>query len=110
MNGLGAGAGKTALTASADVSNSGPRSGEDVVQLYVRLMGTSTSQPVRALKGFQRVALEPGETKRVAFELQPDAFALWNDRHQWVVEPAKVAVYVSADSARGEPALFEISP
>ena len=105
-----AGGGTPASTASVDVTNTGSRPGEEVVQLYVRLIGTSMAQPVRALKGFQRVVLAPNETKKVTFELGPDAFALWNDRHEWVVEPAKVAVYISADSAQGEPAVFQISP
>jgi beta-glucosidase len=109
--GLGrAGGSKAVTTASADVTNTGSRPGEEVVQLYVRLMGTSTSQPVRALKGFQRVSLAAGETKKVTFELQPEAFALWNDQQQWVVEPAKVAVEISPDSAGGKPAVLEISP
>jgi beta-glucosidase len=98
------------VTASAEVTNTGPRAGEEVVQLYVRLMGTSVSLPVRALKGFQRVALAPGETKNVSFTLQPDAFALWNDRNQWVVEPAKAAVWISPDSAQGAPAALQILP
>lgn len=98
------------LTASVDVTNTGPRQGEEVVQLYVRLMGTSVAQPVRALKGFQRVALAPGETKKVTFALAPDAFALWSDRNEWVVEPAKVAVWISPDSARGSPAALQILP
>jgi beta-glucosidase len=102
--------GKSVLIASTNVTNTGSRAGEEVVQLYVRLMGTSTSQPVRTLKGFQRVALAPGETRKVTFELDPDAFALWNDRHQWVVEPAKVALEISPDSASGSPAMLQISP
>jgi beta-glucosidase len=106
----GAGQAKAALTASAEVTNTGSRPGEEVVQLYVRLIGTSMSQPVRALKGFQRISLAPGETKKVAFALEPDAFALWNDRNQWVVEPAKVAVWISPDSAQGSPATVEITP
>ncbi len=101
---------KSALTASADVTNTGTRAGEEVVQLYVRLMGTSVAQPVRALKGFQRVALAPGETKKVTFALAPDAFALWNDRNQWVVEPAKAAVWISPDSAHGSHTPVEILP
>jgi len=100
----------TALTASAEVTNTGSRAGEEVVQLYVRLMGTSVSQPVRALKGFQRVSLAPGETKKVNFTLQPDAFGLWNDRDQWVVEPSKAAVWISPDSAQGRPATLQILP
>lgn len=106
----GLAAAQPVLRASASVTNTGSRAGEEVVQLYVRLLGTSTAQPVRALKGFQRVALAPGETKKVTFELTPEAFALWNDRNQWVVEPAKVAVYISPDAARGEPAVFQIAP
>jgi beta-glucosidase len=101
---------KGVLTASADVTNTGSRAGEEVVQLYVRLMGTSVAQPVRALKGFQRVSLAPGETKKVAFELVPDAFALWNDLNKWVVEPAKLAVWISPDSAHGAPATVQIQP
>jgi beta-glucosidase len=101
---------KTVLTASVDVTNTGSRAGEEVVQLYVRLMGTSVSQPVRALKGFKRISLAPGETKKVTFDLTADAFALWNDRNERAVEPAKVAVWLSADSAQGSPAQFNIQP
>jgi beta-glucosidase len=101
---------RAVLTASADVTNTGSRPGEEVVQLYVRLMGTSVAQPVRALKGFQRVSLAPGETKKVTFGLTPEALALWNDRNQWVVEPAKLAVWISPDSAHGSPATVHIQP
>jgi beta-glucosidase len=101
---------RDALTVEAVVSNTGSRAGEELVQLYVRLQGTSTAQPVRALKGFQRIALAPGETKKVTFHLEPDAFALWNDRNQFAVEPAKVTVWISPDSASGSDAKLEILP
>jgi beta-glucosidase len=104
-----AGAGDT-LTVEANVSNTGSRAGEELVQLYVRLQGTSTAQPVRALKGFQRVALSPGETKKVVFNLKPDAFAIWDDHNQFTVEPAKAAVWISPDSAGGTEAKLEILP
>jgi beta-glucosidase len=108
---LGAGgAHHPALTVSAEVTNTGPRAAEEVVQLYVRLQGTSVAQPVRALKGFQRVALAPGETKRVTFDLGPDAFAMWNDRNQFAVETAKLSVWISPDSAHGTAAAVEIVP
>lgn len=100
----------TVLTASADVTNTGTRAGEEVVQLYVRLNGTSTSQPIRALKGFQRISLAPGETKKVTFDLAADALALWNDRNQRVVEPAKATVWISPDSAHGSRATVQILP
>ena len=101
---------KAVLTASVDVTNTGSRPGEEIVQLYVRLIGTSVSYPVRALKGFQRVSLAAGETKKVTLALQPEALALWNDRNEWVVEPAKLAVWLSADSAQGSPAILQIQP
>jgi len=54
--------------------------------------------------------LAPGETKKVTFALVPDAFALWNDRNQWVVEQEKVTVWISPDSAHGAPATVQILP
>jgi beta-glucosidase len=101
---------KAVLTASAEVSNTGSRAGDEVVQIYVRLEGTSVAQPVRALKGFQRVSLAPGETRKVTFALAPDAFALWNDRNQFAVEPARVTVWIGPDSAHGAAAAVEILP
>ena len=98
----------TALTASAQITNTGSRPGEEVVQLYVRLRGTSVAQPVRALLGFQRVSLAPGETKKVTFDLKPDAFALWDVQQKFVVEPAKVSIWVSPDSVQGTEAAVEI--
>src|SRR5882762_2624870 len=101
---------RDALTVEATVSNTGLRAGEELVQLYVRLQGTSTAQPVRALKGFQRVELAPGETKKVTFHPSPEAFAIWNDRNQFAVEPAKVTVWIGPDSASGSDAKLEILP
>jgi beta-glucosidase len=106
----GAGAPRAMLTATADVSNTGSRSGEEVVQLYVRLQGTSVAQPVRALKGFQRISLAPGETKKVSFELTANSFSLWNDRNQLAIEPARVTIWISPDSAHGSETKIEIVP
>jgi beta-glucosidase len=100
---------KSALTVSCDVSNTGSRSAEETVQLYVRLEGTSTAQPVRALKGFKRIKLSAGETQRVTFDLGADAFALWDIEDKYVVEPARVTVWVSPDSAHGSSATLEIT-
>ena len=99
-----------ALTVTAPVKNSGTRAGEEVVQLYVRLQGTSVAQPIRALKGFQRVTLAPGESKNVTFQVPADAFAMWNDQNQFAAETAHLTVWVSPDSAQGTPAELEIVP
>ncbi len=106
----GAGAMAGSLTVTSTVSNTGARAGEELVQLYVRLVGTSTAQPVRALKGFQRIALAPGESKKVTFQLSAEAFALWNDHNEFVIEPAKVSVWISPDSASGTEAKLDIRP
>ena len=99
-----------ALTAEADVSNTGSRPANEVVELYVRLQGTSTEQPVRALKGFQTITLAAGETKTVKFELSAESFASWNDRNQFAVEPSKLTVWIAPDSAHGTPAQGDIVP
>jgi beta-glucosidase len=99
-----------AMTVEADVRNTGSRAGDEVVQLYVRLRGTSTAQPVRALKGFQTVTLAPGETKRVKFRLRSEDLAIWNDRNQFLVEPSKLSVWISPDSTLGTLAEAEIVP
>jgi beta-glucosidase len=108
--GAGTGAAEPVLTASAEVTNTGSRAGVEVVQLYIRLRGTSVAQPVRALAGFRRVALAPGETRKVSFELGAEAFALWNDRQQFAAEPASAMVWISPDSATGTGAEVPISP
>jgi beta-glucosidase len=104
------GAASTVLIAEAEVSNTGSRAGEEIVQLYVRLQGTSTAQPVRALKGFQHVVLAPGETRKVTFNLGPEAFALWNSSNEFAVESSKLTVWISPDSASGTGAALEIVP
>jgi beta-glucosidase len=108
--GLSGKSASTAVIAEAEVSNTGSRAGAETVQLYVRLRGTSTAQPVRALKGFQHIILAPGETKKVTFNLGPEAFALWNASNELAVEPSKVTVWISPDSARGTGAALEIAP
>jgi beta-glucosidase len=98
------------MTAEAEVTNTGSRAGEEVAQLYIQLRGTSVAEPVRMLKGFQTVAIAPGDTKKVRFELKPEAFAIWNDRNQFAAEPAQLTVWISPDSARGSAAEAEILP
>ncbi len=98
----------SAMTAEADVTNTGSRDADEVVQLYIRLQGTSVAEPVRMLKAFQTISLKAGETKRVRFDLKAEAFAIWNDRNQFAAEPSKLTVWISPDSARGTAAQAEI--
>jgi beta-glucosidase len=89
------------LTVRAEVKNTGKVAGEEVVELYVRLQGTSVEEPVRKLKAFERVTLGAGETKKVAFKLGPDAFSIWDNHNDLIVEPSVVHIWVSTDSSRG---------
>ena len=74
------------LTVSVDVENTGDRAGKEVVQLYVAPVNSEVPRPVRELKGFEKIALEPGEKKTVTFALDDRAFAVWNaDLHCWDV-------------------------
>jgi beta-glucosidase len=100
--------GSSALTVSADVRNTGSRAGSEVVQLYIRQIGTSVTRPVRELKGFQKISLAPGESKKVEFKLDKDELAFWNIDMKNVVEPAKVTVWIGPNSAEGSEAQFVI--
>lgn len=86
------------VTVSVDVANVGTRTGDEVVQLYVRDRVASVVQPVKALKGFERITLAPGEGRTVRLVLRAASLALWNERMQRVVEPGEFEVMVGPDS------------
>jgi len=101
--------GASALTVSAEVKNTGSRAGSEVVQLYIRQRGTSVTRPVRELKGFQKITLAPGESKKVEFKLGREEFSFWNIDMKDVVEPAQVTVWVGPNSTEGSEAHFTIN-
>jgi beta-glucosidase len=98
-----------ALYVSTTVRNAGSRAGDEIVELYVRLRGTSVALPVRQLEGFRRVALAPGESKRVEFTVGRDELAFWNIDMQDLVEPASATVWIGPSSVEGESAEFVIA-
>ncbi|KQV67572.1 glycoside hydrolase [Nocardioides sp. Root122] len=81
------------LTASMRVRNTGSVAGDDVVQLYLHDPVASLSQPVRRLRGFQRVSLEPGQSTTVSFTLDKSDFGFWDNQGTYVVEPGLIEVY-----------------
>jgi beta-glucosidase len=87
------------VTVTVDVRNTGPRAGDDVVQLYIRDVVSSVTRPTKELRGFERVSLGPGETKTVTFTLGPDALSLIDRRMQRIVEPGKFDMMVGTSSA-----------
>ncbi len=101
-------AGKT-LTAHVQIKNTGTRAGTEVAQLYVRDVATSAGpRPVRELKGFQKVLLQPGESRDVTFALSDKELGYYDARGNWLVEPGKFEVWICRDSASGDPADFEV--
>jgi beta-glucosidase len=81
------------------VANRGERSGDEVVQLYLRDVLASVTRPVLQLAGFARVRIAPGESRRVRFHLDPGQLAFHDARQRLVVEPGEVRVFVGASSA-----------
>ena len=99
-----------ALTAEVSIRNSGSVKGTEIVQLYLRVRGTSVAQPVRSLKGFERVTLLPGETKTVKFPLGFKQLSFVNARGKWVVEPAEHTIFVGGSSGAAQSVDFHTIP
>ncbi len=90
------------------LKNSGEYAGTEVAQLYVRDLVGSIARPVKELKGFQRVALNAGESKVVDFSLPVSALAFWNINNEYIVEPGDFQLWVATDTASGEPVGFTV--
>jgi beta-glucosidase len=83
-----------------DVTNTGQRQGDEVAQLYVRHLGSRVERPIEDLRGFSRVSLDPGKTRRVEFALPISSLAYWDSQtHAWVVEPEGVEIGIGSSSA-----------
>lgn len=85
-------------TVSVDIANTGKRAGTEVVQLYIRDCVSSVTRPIKELKGFQKVALNPGETKTVTLPITCDALAFYDLNMDYVVEPGEFTIMVGTSS------------
>ncbi len=81
-----------------EVTNTGKMAGDEVVQLYVHVPAKNVTRPVKELKGFKRVNLEPGQTKTIVFQLPIALLGFYDENMDFVVEPGKVDVYVGSSS------------
>jgi len=100
----------SSLDVSVDVSNTGGRAGDAVVQLYIHQRAGSASRPVRQLKGFQRVNLAAGAKQTLHFTLGPDELRFWSPaKKAWVVEPEEFDVWVGEDSTAKLHAEFRLT-
>ena len=95
------------LTVTATITNTGDRIGDEVVQLYIHDRVASRTRPVRELKGFARVSLSPGESKRVALTLKREDLRFWGDGG-WVIEPGLFDLWVATSAIDGEKRSFEL--
>lgn len=86
------------IQVSVDITNSGARAGDEVVQLYLRDKVSSVTTYTSQLRGFERIALKAGETKTVHFSLHPDDLALLDKNMNWTVEPGEFEVMIGASS------------
>jgi beta-glucosidase len=98
----------SALTVTATVTNTGARAGDEVVQLYIHDRVASRTRPVRELKGFARVSLAPGASKRVTLTLKREDLRFWGDG-DWVIEPGLFDLWVATSSVNGEKQSFELA-
>jgi beta-glucosidase len=87
------------VTIRVDVTNTGAMAGDEVVQLYVRDEEATVARPVRELRGFRRVHLDPGECRTIAFRLSTEQFSYVGADLRRVVEPGRVSVQVGRSSA-----------
>ena len=97
------------LTVSVEVENVGRRAGDEVVQLYIRDPVASMTRPVKELKSFQRLTLQPGEKRRVEFVLDHEQLGFWNREMRYVVEPGEFRVMVGSSSEDLIEAKFEVA-
>ena len=86
------------LNVSCTIRNTGPRTGDEVVQLYIRDLVATTVRPVIQLGGFRRVHLAPGESASVTFQVGREQLQMLDARGRWVVEPGAFRVMVGASS------------
>lgn len=96
------------LVASVTVTNTGDRAGSEVVQLYIRDLVGSVTRPVKELKGFEKIYLQPNESRTVRFTIAPEMLKFYNADLQFVAEPGDFDVMIGPDSQNVKTARFTL--
>jgi beta-glucosidase len=96
------------ITATVTVTNTGNYDGEEVVQLYIYDQVASVTQPVKKLKGFQKVMIPKGQSKQVSFTIGAEELKFYNSALQWVAEPGDFKVYIGTSSDNVKEASFKL--
>jgi beta-glucosidase len=97
------------VVVSVNVKNTGQRAGEEVVQLYLRDVVGSISRPVKELKGFEKVALQPGEEQTLRFAIDEPLLEFWTPERGWAAEPGEFQVFVGPNSRDLQTLTFEFT-
>ena len=97
------------ITATVEVKNTGNREASEVVQLYIRDMEASISRPLMELKGFERITLKPGESRKVSFTITPELLKFYNSDLEYVLEPGEFAIMTGPDCKHVSQALLKVS-
>lgn len=97
------------ITVSTIIMNVGNRPGKETVQLYIHDVVGSLTQPVKLLKQFKSVMLEPGQSKEVSFTLGPKDLEILNHKMEWTVEPGEFSVWIGKNAKDGLHSFFEIT-
>lgn len=95
------------LVVECDITNTGKMDASEVAQLYVRDLVGSLARPIRELKGFQKIAIKAGQTRRVSFQIHSGMLAFWNAQQSFQTEPGTFQVWISSDSQSGNPETFQ---
>lgn len=98
------------LGVSVKVTNTGKLAGVETVQLYIRDEVASLTRPVKELRGFQKIHLNPGESKQVTFTLKPQDLAFYDRNRKWTVEPGTFVIMVGGNSVETLSATVEVTP
>ncbi|MDP3445615.1 MAG: fibronectin type III-like domain-contianing protein, partial [Ignavibacteria bacterium] len=96
------------LKISVKIKNTGSRKGAEVAQLYIRDLVGSVTRPVKELKDFAKIWIEPGETKTVEFTLTPEKLKFYDINMNYVVEPGDFKVFVGTNSVDVKEASFKV--
>jgi beta-glucosidase len=97
------------VSARVQIKNTGKRAGTAVAELYLRDLACSAGpRPVRELKGFRKILLQPGKARDVEFKLPAHDLGCYDTKGHWLVEPGKYQLWIAPDSASGQPVEFEL--
>ncbi|WP_202171263.1 fibronectin type III-like domain-contianing protein [Bacillus sp. USDA818B3_A] len=96
------------VTISIDISNTGQRAGDEVVQLYISDVVASRVRPVKELKGFKKINLQPKERQTVTFEIDINSLGFYNEVMEYIVEPGLFKVFIGSNSQEGLEGEFRV--